>query len=188
MRTLRIWNTALSLRSLENLEYRTFPQSCENLEYRTFPQSCENPDPKSAKLASPGAVSSPYRFCYHFWKNSFTHRTFGVVTFVLGGVGTRDPVRSKELDSAPTHVRKLFTLAKYPNPRSWRLRERCRLPTGFATTSGTGCRTRLASGVVARVPGGVGARDPVHSKELGVCSNCSPTFSARKEKPNLSQC
>ena len=123
----------------------------------------------------------------YFGQNRCTHFTFDSVTFVLGGVGTRDPVHSKELDSAPTHVRKLFTLAKYPNPRSWRLRERCRLPTGFATTSGTGCRTCLASGVVARVPGGVGARDPVHSKELGVCSNCSPTFSARKEKPNLSQ-
>ena len=105
---LRIWNTSLSLKSLENLDpnprswrlgredhassvlwpkqfhphhvwRRNFcsrrswdarPGSFERA--RLCPDSCSEvvhtrEVSKSAKLASPGAVSSSYRFCYHFW-------------------------------------------------------------------------------------------------------------------------
>ena len=34
----------------------------------------------------------------YFWQNCFTHFTSDVITLVLGGVGTRDPVHPKEHD------------------------------------------------------------------------------------------
>ena len=144
----------------------------------TLPQlmsgSCSHS--RSIQIREVGVSGERSTLHRYFEQISFTHFTFGSVTFVVGGVGTRDPVHSKELDvgsnSSPTlQVREVGVSG-----------ERSALHRYFGQNS----FTHLTSDVVALVPGGVGARDPVHSKELGVCSNSSPTFTTRKEKHNLS--